>query len=1052
MRRAAASAACLCLVAGLTARGQRSHQTERLAPGTLHERDLGAGQVHPFDIHLDAGQFLHVVIAPRGIDVAVTLIGPDGRELLKIDLADDGVTTEQVLTIAQTSGRYELAVKSVHANVPAGRYGIRIDALRQATDLETVRVDAMRKLEAGARLRDSGDARASEQSVEPLQSALAGFRQARDRDNEARALLEYAIAAGLLARADALALTLEAHALYRDLGNQTGLAKALVARAVVHDRLGEMAAMNVLLESLALCKATANIALEAAVHNRLGVVHGRTGEPERAIDEFAEALRLARSMQLTRLEAGALNNLGIATKDLGDYRLSLDYYAQSLSVVRSRNRRGEEANVLNNIGNLQRMIGEHRKALESHQGALTIAREVRQPEHEARALNTLGSTFYRLGDFRQALEHHEEALVIRRRLGDPAGQASALDGAGLAQHRLGDSDRAVAHLNEALRIRRAIAARLGEADTLRHLALVERDRGKLAAALDHIEAAVELTDSLRAGVVSPDLRASFVASEHEQYELHIDILMQLHQQSADAAFAARALEASERGRARVLLESLLESRTDVRRGIDPALLESERAAQRELDRASARLSRLLSRESDPKDIDAARGALETVNSEYRQLQVRIRQESPGHALTQPRSLTTREIQRELVDADTLLLEYALGEKRSWLWTVGPTTLVSFELPSRLEIETAARRMYQLLTARQPRTGESPATRSARVAQADRELRRESMSLGRMLLGAASSHFGAAWQRKRLLIVAPEVLQYIPFSALSDPANGARALVADHEIINLPSAAVLAAVRKQTEGRPQPAKHLAVLADPVFDVNDPRINAIARTPIGEQATQRPDVSLVARAMRSMDVVNGTQQPRLSRLPFSREEARAIASLVRPAERLEATGFRASRATVTRGDLGQYRLVHFATHGFFNRDQPELSGLVLSLVDRKGNAQDGFLRLNDIYNLRLPAEVVVLSACQSALGKQIRGEGLVGLTRGFMYAGARRVVASLWQVDDLATGELMRRFYAAMLKDGLRPSAALRAAQRDLARDKRWRSPFFWSAFVLQGEWQ
>ena len=154
----------------------------------------------------------------------------------------------------------------------------------------------------------------------------------------------------------------------------------------------------------------------------------------------------------------------------------------------------------------------------------------------------------------------------------------------------------------------------------------------------------------------------------------------------------------------------------------------------------------------------------------------------------------------------------------------------------------------------------------------------------------------------------------------------------------------------------------------------------------------------------------------------------------------------------GDLESYRLVHFATHGFFNSEQPELSGLVLSLVDRGGKSQDGFLRLTDIYNLRLPAEVVVLSACQTALGKEIRGEGLIGLTRGFMYAGARRVVASLWQVDDLATAELMRVFYQGMLTEQLRPAAALRKAQRQLAQDPRWASPFFWSAFVLQGEWR
>ncbi len=191
---------------------------------------------------------------------------------------------------------------------------------------------------------------------------------------------------------------------------------------------------------------------------------------------------------------------------------------------------------------------------------------------------------------------------------------------------------------------------------------------------------------------------------------------------------------------------------------------------------------------------------------------------------------------------------------------------------------------------------------------------------------------------------------------------------------------------------------------------------------------------------------------SQLPFSRQEADAIATFIPQTKLLKATGFKANRATATSGELARYRIVHFATHGLLNSERPELSGLVLSLVDRNGAAQDGFLRMRDIYNLRLPADVVVPSACQTALGKEIKGEGLVGLTRGFMYAGATRVVASLWQVDDLATSELMKRFYRGMLIDKIRPSAALRAAQIEMMKQKRWAPPYFWAAFTIQGEWR
>lgn len=192
--------------------------------------------------------------------------------------------------------------------------------------------------------------------------------------------------------------------------------------------------------------------------------------------------------------------------------------------------------------------------------------------------------------------------------------------------------------------------------------------------------------------------------------------------------------------------------------------------------------------------------------------------------------------------------------------------------------------------------------------------------------------------------------------------------------------------------------------------------------------------------------------LPRLFYTREEARAILAVIPHERTREALDFKANRATAMSSQLGGYRIIHFATHGFVDSKHPELSGLVLSLVDRQGKAQDGFLGLEDIYNLKLPVELVVLSACETALGTEINGEGLVGLTRGFMYAGASRVVASLWNVSDIATARLMKYFYQGMEQDHLRPAAALRQAQIQLWRQKRWRHPYYWAAFQIQGEWK
>jgi CHAT domain-containing protein len=310
--------------------------------------------------------------------------------------------------------------------------------------------------------------------------------------------------------------------------------------------------------------------------------------------------------------------------------------------------------------------------------------------------------------------------------------------------------------------------------------------------------------------------------------------------------------------------------------------------------------------------------------------------------------------------------------------------------------------------------------------------------------------------KRLLIVADGALEYLPFGALPEPDStttvnpSSPPLIVNHEVVMLPSASVVAVLREQRANRRAAAKSVAVFADPVLTLDDPRVNGDART-----AVRRDDVGPVASEVAVNDVIRAakdTGRASFERLPYSALEADAIASLVAPGNALKATGFGASRAQVLSRDLSDYRILHFATHGIVDSQRPELSGVVLSLVDDRGQPQDGFLRLHDIYDLDLKADLVVLSACGTALGREIKGDGLVGLTRGFMHAGAPRIVASLWEVRDRATAELMTRFYRGVLREGVTPAAALRQAQISMWKDPRWSAPFYWAAFVLQGEWR
>jgi CHAT domain-containing protein len=415
--------------------------------------------------------------------------------------------------------------------------------------------------------------------------------------------------------------------------------------------------------------------------------------------------------------------------------------------------------------------------------------------------------------------------------------------------------------------------------------------------------------------------------------------------------------------------------------------------------------------------------------------------------------------------------------------VTSNSLKSAELPRREDIEIATRRVYELLTERNRRVKfETPTERQARIAGADAEYSRRAAALSQILLGPAATHLGRGG-KKRLLIVCDGALNYVPFAALPVPtvqqaerdrppvrkgvslpvANatiGSRSfipLIVEHEIVSLPSASTLSVLRRETAGRKLADKALAVLADPVFERDDERIKrgTIAHPSptrsieIAETFDDRDHVRRVVNDAQDSGAADGAV--RIQRLLFTRREAEEILSLVPEADRMKALDFDASLMTAINPELGRYRFVHFGTHGLLDSAHPELSGIVLSLFDRQGREQDGYLRVNEVFNLKLPVELVVLSGCRTGLGKEIKGEGLVGLTRGFMYAGAARIVVSLWDVSDEGSARLMVNFYRGMLgPERLSPASALRAAQIALWKDGRWQAPYYWAAFVLQGE--
>ncbi|MBD2672106.1 CHAT domain-containing protein, partial [Arthrospira platensis FACHB-439] len=779
-------------------------------------------------------------------------------------------------------------------------------------------------------------------------------------------------------------------------------------------------------QALPLRRAVEDRGGEAGTLNNIGHVYSDLGEKQTALDYYNQALPLFRAVEDRRGEAATLNNIGAVYDSLGEKQTALDYYNQALPLRRAVEDRGGEATTLSNIGLVYSSLGEKQTALDYYNQALPLRRAVEDRGGEATTLNNIGAVYSSLGEKQTALDYYNQALPLLRAVGDRGMEATTLNNIGLVYDSLGEKQTALDYLNQALPLFRAVEDRGGEANTLTNMASLQRSQGELTEALVNMEKAINLTEELRSLAPPGELRQTFFSTVQDRYQLYIELLMELHQQNPQKGYDALAFHASERSRARSLLELLAEAGANIREGVDPQLLQQEQSLIQQHNAIEHQRHELTRGQFTQAQIDALTTQSQSLINQLNQLQTQIRVVSPNYAnLQYPQPLNLEQVQQQVLDDDTLLLQYYLGEERSFLWAVTKDSITSYILPNSTEIEAVATPYREAINLDNTTT----------VAQG--------LALSEILIAPVVNQLN----NQRLLIVADGILQFIPFAALPIPSQPDTPLLVEHEIVTASSATLIANQREQLANRPTAAKAVAVIADPIFESNDPRLNSQISS---ENHPPSLDNLALARATRSLGL--GDTAPQLNRLEYSRLEAQNIAQLFPENERIKALDFEASRYLATHPNLSQYQIIHFATHGLIHPVNPELSGLVLSLFNPQGESDNGFLRLNDIFNLNLPAELVVLSACQTGLGREVRGEGLVGLTRGFMYAGARRVVVSLWNVNDLATSQLMTRFYQQMLNENQPPIIALRQAQLEMWNSGQWQSPYYWGAFTIQGDWR
>jgi CHAT domain-containing protein/Tfp pilus assembly protein PilF len=774
----------------------------------------------------------------------------------------------------------------------------------------------------------------------------------------------------------------------------------------------------------------------------LAVVYQDQGQFEKAEEFYLKALDKAEKNfpHSAHLE-GTLNDLGVLFEQQGGFVRAEAYQRRALSVAQHLDPESlDVSDILFNLAECLVEEGRPAKAELYQKRALSIREKlVDNPLPWAYSLAGLGKIARIRGDLTKAEAYYRQALTMTANRGaSERDRASFFIGLAAVLRDRSDFSQAGDLYRQALAvIEKEDPDSIDRATTLAELAGTEYRENRVDNAARLYRQALDLVESRAFQMRGlEDRRSRYRAEYTRYYQAYMRVLIE--QGRTESAF-----EVLEGSRARTLFEMLARVHGGSDRVSRSADIERKRNLQRLLSEAAANRVRLLVGPHSEQQLGTLETETERLLLQYQQLDSQLRIGSSGYPVfVQPKKLGVADI-RKLLDSRTLLLEYSLGEDKSYVWALSNHFFKPYALPARGLIETEARHVYKLLAVRN-----QTATKDD-MEVAEKKYAAAAKKLSQMILGPVAKLLPG----KRLVVVSDGALQFVPFSALPAPTHQANTvpLIVKHEIINLPSASVLAELRRQTIGRKKADKMVAILADPVFNLQDERLNSpSSRISLASVSPTQESKDLTRSAGDLGLTRNGSLY--LSRLLYTRNEAEAVMSVTPPGQAMLAVDFDASRAMATSPILATYRIVHFATHGIVNNRHPELSGLVLSLVNKEGKPQDGFLKLQDIYNLKLPVDLVVLSGCQTGLGEQVNGEGVLGLTRGFMYAGATRVIASLWSVSDSATASLMAAFYEAMENDGMSPAAALRAAQIRMWKQKQWASPYYWAAFQLHGDWR
>ncbi len=946
----------------------------------------------------------------------------------KVDeLRKSGQLIEAARTLNRV-GRFQIRMSVAEDAVSTFQESLTL--LQQQPDFKT-QIDSLNGLAASY-----GHLTKCELSEPSANQALTLSKQNNYVAGEAGALLILSDCQNSRDHALALKTAQESLALWSSIDRKRGMADAYAAIGHYHLTQHNIPECSRNLEAaLNIFRELADPAQQADVLISLGYVEHRIGAWQSALNYYIQAQSLidkeAEPLQMGRITIG----LGDAFLEIGMPEVALAKYLEALDYFRISKHQRAVSIVQWSIGKANYFSGKYEDAINSLQTARSEAHSSGDVTLTAFCDDFLGRAHQGQKNYPSALSYFQSAQDGYSKAKNTREAVRVLALMGQLSEQQGRFQEARDNYQTALNGFRSVDDRVNESATLYALGNLELHENNLDKAGDYLQKSIEVTEQMRRVSTSSDLTAAFSARVHDRYERYIEYLMRKHQANPDQGFGLKAFETSELARARSLTELLLATQTNLLTGVDPKLAEQEKMLRQSLRVKEDYKVALLGRTYKKEELDSLKTELADLEAKHQQVTEAIQARYPAYnQITRPTSWSLNDIQQQVIaDEDTVLVEYSLGRDKSYLWAVTRDHITSYQLPNQDQINEAAQKVYKLLSTQADGQGQAELTQTAR-------------ELAQMILAPAASDLN----KRRMIVVADGVLNYIPFQILPVHGDTTELLVANHEVINVPSASILGQLRVETTHRRAPEKTLAAFGDPVFAANfAQRKDASSNDQV--VALQVSGNELWPQALRDVDSADGYAPTSLKPLFYVTRELANLRAVAGP-EALLVTGFDATRENLKSADLTKYAILHFATHGVLDPKRPEYSGLFLSMVNRNGQPENGFVGLQDIYGLRAPVDLVVLSACRTGLGKDVRGEGLIGLTRGFMYAGASSVMASLWKVDDEATSELMKRFYTNMLERGMTPAAALRAAQNDIRSQPQWSSPYYWAAFTLQGEYR